>query len=104
MSNGLPSKAKVGIPGKTVEIDPATYFLAKRMETAGMLQPGHALMLAATLRKPSRTAKKGKRKSAPCFADILPASSRAKAMNAAQTKWGRLQRSSAVALRYLLAR
>lgn len=64
MSNGLPSKAKVGIPGKTVDIDTATYFIAKRMETAGMLRPGHALMLAATLptKLPKRSApKRGKR-------------------------------------------
>lgn len=63
MSNGLPTKAKVGIPGKSVDISPATYFLAKRMEHAGMLRPGAALMLAATLpdnSKPQR--KKGKRK------------------------------------------
>jgi hypothetical protein len=60
VSNGLPSKAKVGIPGKTVDIDPATYFIAKRMETAGMLRPGQALMLAATL--PTKLPKKGKRK------------------------------------------
>jgi hypothetical protein len=36
-----------------VNISPATYFIAKRMETAGMLRPGQALMLAATL--PTRT-------------------------------------------------
>ncbi len=60
MSNGLPSKAKVGIPGKSVNIDPAVYFTAKRMESVGMLRPGQALMLAATLKKPKAT--KGKRK------------------------------------------
>jgi hypothetical protein len=61
MANGLPSKAKVGVPGKTVEIDPSTYFLAKRMERVGMLRPGQALMLAATL--PNKAPKtKGKRK------------------------------------------
>lgn len=60
MANGLPTKAKVGVPGKTVTIDPATYFIAKRMESVGMLQPGQALMLAATL--PTKTPKKGKRK------------------------------------------
>ena len=59
MSNGLPNKAKVGIPGKTVNISPATYFVAKRMEKAGMLRPGHALMLAATL--PNKVPKKGKK-------------------------------------------
>jgi hypothetical protein len=63
MANGLPSKAKVGIPGKSVNIDPATYFLAKRMENAGMLQPGQALMLAATLPNTVKSSpKKGKRK------------------------------------------
>lgn len=60
MANGLPTKAKVGIPGKSVSIDPATYFIAKRMEHAGMLRPGAALMLAATL--PTKPPKKGKRK------------------------------------------
>ncbi len=60
MSNGLPSKAKVGIPGKSVNISPATYFLGRRMERVGMLRPGQALMLAATL--PDKTPKKGKRK------------------------------------------
>ncbi len=59
MSNGLPNKAKVGIPGKTVNISPATYFVAKRMEKAGMLRPGQALMLAATL--PNKVPKKGKK-------------------------------------------
>ena len=60
MANGLPTKAKVGIPGKSVSISPATYFVAKRMEHAGMLRPGAALMLAATL--PNKAPKKGKRK------------------------------------------
>lgn len=64
MSNGLPGKAKVGIPGKPVSISPATYFIASRMERVGMLRPGQALMLAATL--PNNQAKtppkKGKRK------------------------------------------
>lgn len=56
--------------------DVATYFLAKRMEGAGRLRPGQALMLAATLppnppvprvtKKPqncgkSATAKKGRK-------------------------------------------
>ncbi len=65
----MPRKAKVGIPGKMVEIDTATYFIAKRMETAGMLRPGQPLMLAATLgntKKPQTRGKtataKGKRK------------------------------------------
>lgn len=60
MANGLPTKAKVGIPGKSVNISPATYFIAKRMENAGILRPGQALMLAATL--PNKVKTKGKRK------------------------------------------
>jgi hypothetical protein len=60
VSNGLPDKAKVGVPGKSVNIDPQTYFLARRMESVGMLRPGQALMLAATL--PNKQPKKGKRK------------------------------------------
>lgn len=70
MSKGLPSKARVGTPSAGVSISPATYFIAKRMERAGMLNPGHALMLAATLpntKKPQTRGKtatpmKGKRK------------------------------------------
>lgn len=63
MANGLPTRAKVGIPGKSVNISPATYFLATRMEKAGMLNRGQALMLAATLPvKPDSKPKKGKRK------------------------------------------
>jgi hypothetical protein len=64
MANGLPSKAKVGVPGNSVNIDPSTYFIAKRMENAGMLRPGQALMLAATLpTKPPRrgATKRGKK-------------------------------------------
>ena len=59
MRKGLPSKAKVGIPGKSVEISPDTYFIAKRMESVGRLRPGQALMLAATL--PNKAPKKGKK-------------------------------------------
>jgi hypothetical protein len=63
VANGLPSKAKVGIPGKSANIDPATYFLATRMEKAGMLNRGQALMLSATLPvKPGPKPKKGKQK------------------------------------------
>lgn len=42
-----------------IKPDVATYNLAKRMEVAGMLQPGQALMLAATagLSKANRAAK-----------------------------------------------
>jgi hypothetical protein len=61
VSNGLPSKAKVGVPGNTVNISPATYFLAKRMERAGMLRPGQALMLAATLPNIVKKTKRGKK-------------------------------------------
>lgn len=65
MSNGLPGKAAIGVPGKSVDISPSTYFIARRMECAGMLRPGQALMLAATLpnsTKPQKrgTAKRGK--------------------------------------------
>lgn len=63
MSNGLP-KAKVAA-GKTVDINVTTYLLGKRMESVGMLRPGQALMLAATLpktTKPQRGAKRGKGK------------------------------------------
>lgn len=59
MANGLPSKAKVGIPGNSVNINPATYFLGVRMENAGMLRPGQALMLAATLPNTTRPQKRG---------------------------------------------
>lgn len=63
MANGLPNKAKVGVPGNSVNIDPTTYFLGVRMERAGMLRSGQALMLAATLpNKQPKTTKKGKRK------------------------------------------
>lgn len=65
MANGLPTRAKVGVPGNYVDINPATYFLAKRMERAGMLVPGQALQLAATLPnkvKAARAPRKGKRK------------------------------------------
>ena len=62
MSNGLPTRAKVGIPGRYVNISPATYFIAKRMETAGMLRPGQALMLAATLPAKVKTTKRGKKR------------------------------------------
>ena len=62
MSNGLPARAKAGVPGKTVMYSPATYFIAKRMENAGMLRPGQALQLAATLPDKVKPPKKGKRK------------------------------------------
>jgi len=63
VSDGLPSKAKVGVPGNYVEISPVTYFVARRMERAGLLRPGQALMLAATLpRTEKQTPKKGRKK------------------------------------------
>ena len=58
LPNNLPRRAPVGVPGNTVDIDPDTYFIAKRMEKAGRLRKGQALMLAATLRPP----KKGKQR------------------------------------------
>jgi hypothetical protein len=62
VANGLPTKAKAGVPGKTVTYSPATYFTAKRMENAGMLRPGQAFMLAATLPDKVKPLKKDKRK------------------------------------------
>ena len=62
MADGLPTKAKVGVPGNSVNISPATYFIAKRMETAGMLRPGQALMLAATLPDKVKQPKRGKKR------------------------------------------
>lgn len=62
MANGLPTKAKVGIPGTYVNINPATYFLGLRMQRAGMLRPGQALQLAATLPNSSKPQTRGKPK------------------------------------------
>jgi hypothetical protein len=62
MSKGLPTRAKAGVPGKTVTYSPATYFIAKRMENAGMLRPGQALLLAAALPDKIKPPKKGKRR------------------------------------------
>jgi hypothetical protein len=67
MANRVPTKAKVGVPGRTVAIDTATYFLGTRMERNGMLRPGQALMLAATLPNTTKprtrgNAKRGKAK------------------------------------------
>lgn len=62
MANSMPAKAKVGVPGKTADVDTRTYFLAKRMETAGMLKRGQALMLAATLRTTTKPKNRSKRK------------------------------------------
>lgn len=59
----MPKRAKVGNRNTSVEIDTATYFLGVRMEQAGILNKGQALMLAATLKKPQgeKAPKKGKR-------------------------------------------
>lgn len=62
MANGLPKRAEVGVPGRTVSIATDTYFLAKRMEQTGILRPGQALMLSATLQKPQSGKMKGRRK------------------------------------------
>lgn len=62
MSNSMPAKAKVGVPGKTVNVDTRTYFTAKRMEAAGMLKRGQALMLAATLQTTTKPENRSKRK------------------------------------------
>lgn len=47
-----------------IKPDIGTYFLAKRMEAVGLLRPGQALALAATLpaKKSATTKSKGKRK------------------------------------------
>lgn len=60
MSDGLPRKATVGVPGKSVDIDPRNYFVALRMERVGMLRPGGALMLAAGLAASKKPQKRGK--------------------------------------------
>lgn len=65
--SGLPLKSRVGNRVEAVEIDPRTYFLGTRMERAGRLVKGQALMLAATLKEPAKRGKtgaptKGKRK------------------------------------------
>lgn len=62
MVKSTPAKAKVGVPGKTVNIDTRTYFLATRMEAAGMLKRGHALMLAATLQTNTKPENRSKSK------------------------------------------
>lgn len=46
MVKSLPKKARVGNRNQSVQIDTATYFLGRRMESAGRLRPGQALMLA----------------------------------------------------------
>ena len=52
MSVDLPKRARVGNRREGVDIDPRVYFDAVRMEKAGVLKRGQALMLAATLKKP----------------------------------------------------
>ena len=49
MSNGLPKKADISVKGQPVDMGPVTYSVAKRMEDAGRLRPGGALMLAVAL-------------------------------------------------------
>lgn len=50
-------------PAKPIKPDAPTYFIAKRMETVGMLRPGQALMLAAALKGKATVPKqKGKRR------------------------------------------
>jgi len=62
MPSGLPKRANVGVPGQPVNIDPATYFIAKRMENVGMLRPGQAMILAHVLpAKAKRTSTNGKK-------------------------------------------
>lgn len=48
----FPKRVTVGNDKQKVVIDPEIYFLGVRMEKAGRLRPGQALMLAATLKKP----------------------------------------------------
>lgn len=60
MAKGLPSKAKITVGGQSVTFDPATYFLGKRMEANGMLRPGQALALAATLPNTKKSQSSGK--------------------------------------------
>jgi hypothetical protein len=62
MAKGVPAKAKVGVPGRTVGIDTAVYFLGTRMERNGMLRPGQALMLAATLPNTTKPRARGNAK------------------------------------------
>lgn len=45
---------------RPIKPDVATYFIAKRMEAAGMLRPGQALMLAATLPAAKKPQRRGK--------------------------------------------
>lgn len=45
-----------------IKPDVATYFVARRMERAGMLRPGQALMLAATLPNATKPQARGKPK------------------------------------------
>lgn len=63
MADGLPAKAKVGVPGKSVDIDPSVYFTAVRMERAGTLKRGQALMLAATLTNATKATVRGAKRS-----------------------------------------
>ncbi len=48
---------------KPIKPDAPTYFIAKRMERAGMLRPGQALMLAAAFKGKATVPKqKGKQR------------------------------------------
>ena len=53
------SVAKSCSPSCVAASNPAIYFAAKRMEMVGMLRPGTALMLAATLPNTTKAPKKG---------------------------------------------
>lgn len=57
MAYGLPTKAKIK-PDTCL----TTYFLARRLESSGILRPGQALMLAAALPNNQAKPKRGKRK------------------------------------------
>jgi len=64
MAKGLPGRARVGNRKQAVNVDPSTYFIAKRMEDRGLLRPGGALLLAGGLGKITKqpTGKKGRSK------------------------------------------
>lgn len=53
MKRGRTSKA--GAPGQSPKVDPVTYLLARRMERAGVLKPGQAMMLAVLLPRTKQT-------------------------------------------------
>lgn len=47
---------------KPIKPDAPTYFIAKRMERAGMLRPGQAIVLAAAFKGKAFVPKKGKQR------------------------------------------